>query len=382
MGVAADLCGLARDPGGPALRVTALVRDRRHRILLLRRPDRSPRPGTWEPVVADVPAGATAGDTLRDAVARTTGWTVRAVEPIAEPVAGPIAGAVRNGSGRTTRLVRRELRFLVTVEEPAPDAAAGPTAGLAATPDLAPAPDLAGTGHDAFTWAGLADTGWVRSPATMTDPGLAEVVVKAARTRLTRRLRLEPVGPEHGMDLWRLHARPEVAGWLGGAWTQGSARRSVLRLRAGWDAVGFGTWVAYDRGDGELVGRGGIAPYTLDGLSTHEIGWTVSPDRWGRGYATEIGAAGLVLAFTELGAREVVAFTLPHNTRSRAVMDRLGMRFARQVPHAGMSHVLYVVRPGAVTMPGQMRPEAQPGLAVSPGHLGFSGASGCSNRLS
>ncbi|MFD2077840.1 Protein N-acetyltransferase, RimJ/RimL family [Actinopolymorpha cephalotaxi] len=364
MGVAADLCGLIRDHDGPALRVTALVRDRRHRILLLRRPDGAPRPGTWEPVVADVPVGTTAGEALRHAVTRSTGWTVRAVEPIIEP-----AAPVPNGSGRTGRPVRRELRFLVT-------------AAQAAAAEPAAAPDLTGTGHDAFTWAGLGDTGWLRSPGTVADPGLTETVVKAARTRLTRRLRLEPIGPEHGTDLWRLHARPEVADWLGGAWTRESGRRSVLRLRAGWDAAGFGTWAAYDRDDGELVGRGGIAPYVLDGRSTHEIGWTVRPERWGRGYATEMGAAGLVLAFTELGAREVVAFTLPHNARSRAVMDRLGMRFAREVPHAGMRHVLYVVRPAAVNLPGQMRPEAQQGLAVSPGHLGFSGASSCPDRLS
>ncbi|SDR98950.1 GNAT family N-acetyltransferase [Actinopolymorpha singaporensis] len=380
MGVAADLCGLIRDHEGPALRVTALVRDRRDRILLLRRPDGASWPGTWEPVVADVPVGASVGDTLRDAVARATGWTVRAVEPMVEPA---FDGTGR--TGRPGRAVRRDLRFLVTAVTPVtPATAAEPAAArdLAPARDLSPAPDLTGTGHDAFTWAGLGDTGWLRSPGTVADPGLAEVVVKSARTRLTRRLRLEPVGPEHGMDLWRLHSRPEVAGWLGGAWTQESARRSVLRLRAGWDAVGFGTWAAYDRDDGELVGRGGVAPCTLDGRSTHEVGWTVRPERWGRGYATEIGAAGLLLAFAELGAREVVALTLPHNARSRAVMERLGMRFAREVPHAGMRHVLYVVRPNAVTMPGQVRPEAQPGLAVSPGHLGFSGASGCSNRLS
>jgi [ribosomal protein S5]-alanine N-acetyltransferase len=39
-------------------------------------------------------------------------------------------------------------------------------------------------------------------------------------------------------------------------------------------------------------------------------------DRWGRGYATEIGRAGLGLAFDDLGAGEVVAFTERHNRRS------------------------------------------------------------------
>jgi RimJ/RimL family protein N-acetyltransferase len=38
----------------------------------------------------------------------------------------------------------------------------------------------------------------------------------------------------------------------------------------------------------------------------------------------EIGRAALAFAVNELGATEVVAFTEPHNRRSRAVMERLG----------------------------------------------------------
>jgi putative restriction endonuclease len=46
----------------------------------------------------------------------------------------------------------------------------------------------------------------------------------------------------------------------------------------------------------------------------------------GRGYATEIGRFGLDHAFSVLGVEEVVSFTEVHNLRSRAVMERLGMR--------------------------------------------------------
>jgi RimJ/RimL family protein N-acetyltransferase len=52
---------------------------------------------------------------------------------------------------------------------------------------------------------------------------------------------------------------------------------------------------------------------------------------WGRGYATE-GARALVRwAFTELGVDEVVATTMAVNARSRAVMERAGLRYARTV---------------------------------------------------
>ena len=64
-------------------------------------------------------------------------------------------------------------------------------------------------------------------------------------------------------------------------------------------------------------------------------------DLWGRGYATEIGRAGLAFAFDELGATEVVAFTEPHNRRSRVVMERLGMVLVGGIVLDGDPFVLY-----------------------------------------
>ena len=67
-----------------------------------------------------------------------------------------------------------------------------------------------------------------------------------------------------------------------------------------------------------------------------EIGWALRQEVWGRGYATEIGRAGLDHAFSVLGVEEVVAFTEVHNVRSRAVMQRLGMRYVRQILRPGL----------------------------------------------
>jgi RimJ/RimL family protein N-acetyltransferase len=67
-----------------------------------------------------------------------------------------------------------------------------------------------------------------------------------------------------------------------------------------------------------------------------EVGWTVRAGWWGRGYATEIGRAGLRFGFEDLGAEEVVAFTERHNRRSRAVMERLGMRYVGEFTGRGL----------------------------------------------
>ncbi len=56
-----------------------------------------------------------------------------------------------------------------------------------------------------------------------------------------------------------------------------------------------------------------------------EIGWRLHPDYWGHGYATEAAAASLRFGFDEAGLDEIVAFTTTLNTRSQAVMARIGM---------------------------------------------------------
>lgn len=49
------------------------------------------------------------------------------------------------------------------------------------------------------------------------------------------------------------------------------------------------------------------------------------PDHWGHGYASEAAAASLAYGFDKAGLGEIVAFTTTRNTRSQAVMERVGM---------------------------------------------------------
>ncbi|MGD0107679.1 MAG: GNAT family N-acetyltransferase [Rhodopila sp.] len=52
----------------------------------------------------------------------------------------------------------------------------------------------------------------------------------------------------------------------------------------------------------------------------------VAFEHWGKGYATEAARAVLTHAFGPLGLKEVVSFTVPGNSRSRRLMEGLGMR--------------------------------------------------------
>jgi len=51
---------------------------------------------------------------------------------------------------------------------------------------------------------------------------------------------------------------------------------------------GFRPLVYSDRSNGKLVGRGGLKPRPQSGVTKVEIGWSIHPDRWGEGLATEL----------------------------------------------------------------------------------------------
>jgi RimJ/RimL family protein N-acetyltransferase len=193
------------------------------------------------------------------------------------------------------------------------------------------------------------------------DPPLAD----AGDSAFTTRLRLDPVGPANSPDLWLVHNDDEVSRWYDNekpslVQTEGSARF----MADSWRLHGVHKWIAYDRMSGEVVGRGGLSRTPVDDdwgqlyaflpaepwvraayqvrcpFTAHanwlEIGWALRRQFWGRGYATEIGRAGLAFAFCVLGVQAVVSCTVRHNVRSRAVMQRIGMRYAGEIVSRGM----------------------------------------------
>ncbi|MBI2826015.1 MAG: GNAT family N-acetyltransferase [Planctomycetia bacterium] len=89
----------------------------------------------------------------------------------------------------------------------------------------------------------------------------------------------------------------------------------------------FGLWAVEVTGVADFIGFVGLSIPAFEAPFTPcvEIGWRLACEHWGRGYATEGAQAALQFAFEALKLDEVVSFTVPANTRSRRVMERLGM---------------------------------------------------------
>lgn len=91
---------------------------------------------------------------------------------------------------------------------------------------------------------------------------------------------------------------------------------------------GFGLWATTLKNSGELIGFVGL---NIPDFESHftpciEIGWRLASQHWGKGYATEAAKSVLDVGFKKFVLNEIVAFTVPKNLRSIAVMERIGMK--------------------------------------------------------
>lgn len=71
------------------------------------------------------------------------------------------------------------------------------------------------------------------------------------------------------------------------------------------------------------------------------LGYRLLRRAWGNGYATEGSRALVEHAFGTVGQNRVIAQAIEGNAASRAVMERLGMRYVRSFASAGQTEVEY-----------------------------------------
>ena len=98
---------------------------------------------------------------------------------------------------------------------------------------------------------------------------------------------------------------------------------------------GWGFWAAELKTNGSFIGFVGLHnPSTqLPFSPCVEVGWRLAYEHWGKGLASEAARGAIRVGFQSLGLREIVSFAAVGNHRSRAVMERLGMRESGTFEH-------------------------------------------------
>lgn len=163
---------------------------------------------------------------------------------------------------------------------------------------------------------------------------------------VTERLRLRP-WTDDDIDRFAAHnADPRIMKHFPSTMSRAQTAATVKRWQKDFERYGFTFFAAELRTTEAFIGVVGPAWHRFESpfAPAIEIGWRLHPDYWGHGYATEGGRASAAFIF-DGGWSEVVAVTVPENTSSRAVMDRIGMSHDPADdflhPMGDLPHVLY-----------------------------------------
>jgi len=152
----------------------------------------------------------------------------------------------------------------------------------------------------------------------------------------TDRLLLRPWRDDDAEPFAAMGRDPEVMEHFPALLDRAESDAAVARIRAHHEREGFGLWAVEVVGGASFIGFTGLArprwrPEVV------EIGWRLARPHWGHGYATEAARAALAWGWANLEVDEIVAFVVPANVRSQAVMQRLGMT---RDPAADFDHPL------------------------------------------
>jgi RimJ/RimL family protein N-acetyltransferase len=146
----------------------------------------------------------------------------------------------------------------------------------------------------------------------------------------TERLILRQVDPDRDFEPWaKAMADANTVRYLGTKpMNRAESWRSMAVVIGHWAIRGYGFFSLQHRETGEWVGR--VGPWYPEGWPAPEVGWTISPDHLGRGYATEAALASLRYAFETLGWKQVIHVIMEGNEASMAVARKIGSTLVRE----------------------------------------------------
>jgi ribosomal-protein-alanine N-acetyltransferase len=138
-----------------------------------------------------------------------------------------------------------------------------------------------------------------------------------------------------------LYQNSRVMAKLGGVLTDAEISQRIAFELERWQQDGFGQWYWFEKSTEEFIGRGGLRKLEIENREVVELGYSLLPEYWRKGLATEMAEASLAIGFTRLNLDEIVSFTEINNIASRRVMEKVGFIFDHNFIHGGLPQVMY-----------------------------------------
>jgi len=145
----------------------------------------------------------------------------------------------------------------------------------------------------------------------------------------TERLILREWRDEDLAPFARMNGDPLVMEFLPRVLDEKTTARHMKEFQKHFKVHGYGLYAVEIKETGEFAGFVGLNTVDFKSHFTPaiEIAWRLDYEYWGKGYGSEAAKAVIAHAFNGLGLRELVAFTVHDNARSRHLMEKIGMTY-------------------------------------------------------
>jgi len=130
------------------------------------------------------------------------------------------------------------------------------------------------------------------------------------------------------------------AKYVGGLMDSEQSWRSMALQIGHWQLKGFGYWAVEEKSSGDFVGCVGL--WQSPGWPEVELGYWVTADHQGKGYAFEAAARSLAFAREVARPPSLVSYIDPANTPSIRLAEKLGASYEETIElHVHGPHGVY-----------------------------------------
>lgn len=144
----------------------------------------------------------------------------------------------------------------------------------------------------------------------------------------TERLYLRKLLKRDSVDMYEYSKNEVVTEYL--LWSPHQSEfythRYLSYIQGRYRVGDFYDWAVIWKETGKMIGTCGFTRFNLEANSA-EIGYVLNPDFWGKGIAPEAVREVMKFGFTDLALHRIEAKYMAGNTRSRRVMEKVGMTF-------------------------------------------------------
>ena len=147
-------------------------------------------------------------------------------------------------------------------------------------------------------------------------------------TLQTERLILRPTTLDDFEPMVAMMADEEVARFIGGTQPRSVVWRQMCTMAGAWTLTGVAMFSIIEKSTGRWIGR--VGPWQPADWPGTEVGWGLTRDAWGKGYAVEGASAAMDYAVDHLGWTEIIHTIDPANAPSAKVAERLGSKNLRK----------------------------------------------------